>query len=415
MAQLGFFTQSGDTMAESRRTFLGSLAAGSAAAATPPAREKLSPNDRIQIGLIGAGSRGRFHVADLSRLKAENIAIVAVCDVHRPDLDGLAERAGAAFGTAVKKTADYRELLANPEVDAVILAAPDFTHSPMLEEAIRAGKDVYCEKPMGTQFAEAKRAYLAVRNSSRVVQIGTQRRSDPGLMGAAKLMQQGILGKVTRADMEVHFQEARWRRDFSKIRQQDIDWKLFLMGRSNRPFDARRWREWQLFRDYTNGLPGLWMSHYIDLVPWFLGTPYPKSVVASGGVYLWKDGRETEDTFQALLEYPGGCLVRWAMSLTNASPERNLWYGTRGTLDAQAMKISGLGSQMPDKITTDIAVGKETADTHMQNWLRSIRSRQTPRASIEAGFSHSVAGCMAAEALRTGRRVTFDAESLEIV
>lgn len=403
-------------MAESRRTFLGSLAAGSAAAAaSPPARERLSPNDRIQIGLIGAGGRGRFHVSDLARLKEENIGIVAICDVHRPDLDGLAEKAGTVFGTTVRKTADYRELLANSDVDAVILAAPDFTHSQMLEEAVRAGKDVYCEKPMGTLFADAKRAYLAVKTSDRVVQIGTQRRSDPSLMGAAKLMQQGVLGKVTRVDMEVHFQEARWRRDFSRIRKEDIDWKRFLMGRSERPFDARRWREWQLFRDYTNGLPGLWMSHFIDLVPWFLGTPYPLAVVASGGVYLWKDGRETEDTFQALLEYPNECLVRWAMSLTNASPERNQWCGTRGTLDMQTMKVSGLGSSMPDRIAADIAIEKQTTDTHMQNWLRCIRSRKTPRADIQAGFSHAVAGCMAAEALRTGRRVCFDAERLELV
>ncbi|MBL8231907.1 MAG: Gfo/Idh/MocA family oxidoreductase [Bryobacterales bacterium] len=402
-------------MSESRRTFLGTLAAGSAAAATPPAREKLSANGKIQIGIIGAGGRGRFHVGDLSKLKGENIAIVALCDVHRPDLDALAERAGTVFGTTVKKTAEYREMLANPEVDAVILAAPDFTHSQMLEDAVRAGKDVYCEKPMGTLFADAKRAYLAVKNCDRVVQIGTQRRSDPGLMGAAKLMQQGVIGRVMRVDMEVHFQEARWRRDFSKIREQDIDWKRFLMGRSERPFDARRWREWQLFRDYTNGLPGLWMSHFIDLVPWFLGTPYPKSAVASGGVYLWKDGRETEDTFQALLEYPNDCLVRWAMTLTNASPERNLWHGTKGTLDAQAMQVTGMGSRMPDKLTADITIEKESPDTHMQNWLRCIRSRSTPRADIQAGFSHAVAGCMSAEALRTGRRVTFDADRLEIV
>lgn len=224
----------------------------------------------------------------------------------------------------------------------MIIESPDFTHSEILAEAVRAGKDVYCEKPMATVFADAKRAYHAVRASRQVVQIGTQRRSDPGLLGAAKLMQQGVLGQVTRVDMEVNFQEPRWRRSAPEFREEDVDWGRFLFGRSERPFEARRIREWQLFRDYTNGLPGLWMSHFIDLVPWFTGKPYPVSAVASGGVYLWKDGRETEDTFQALLEYPGGMLVRWAMSLTNASPaNRNLWYGTRGMLDCDALRISG--------------------------------------------------------------------------
>lgn len=399
-------------MTASRRTFLGMAAAVPAAGA--PART-FSPNDRIGIGLIGAGSRGRYHFGDLSKLKPENIAITAVCDVHRPALEALAERSGAAFGGPVRKTTDYRELLAWKEVDAVIIASPDFTHAEILAEAVRAGKDVYCEKPMATVFADAKRAFHSVKQSSQVVQIGTQRRSEPGLMGAARLMQQGVLGRVTRVDMEVNFHQARWRRDYSDLRADDVDWPRFLFGRAERPFEARRLREWQLFRDYTNGLPGLWMSHYIDLVPWFLGTPYPRSAVASGGVFLWKDGRETEDVFQALLEYPNDCLVRWAMSLTNAAPVRNAWYGTRGMLDCEQLKVSGEGSSDKDKIQAESAVEPVETDTHMQNFLRSVRSRKTPRASIQDGFSHAVAGIMAAEAMRTGRRVTFDADRLEIV
>lgn len=398
-------------MTASRRTFLGSVAAAPAAVG-----RTWSPNDRIGIGLIGNGSRGRFHLADLLKARAENIAITGVCDVHRPARDTMAERAGAAFNTSVKKTADYRELLSWKEVDAVIIASPDFTHSQILADAVRAGKDVYCEKPMATVFADAKLAYHAVRASQQVVQIGTQRRSELGLMGAARLMQQGVLGQVTRVDMEVNFQEPRWRRTMPEFREEDVDWRQFLFGRSERPFDARRIREWQLFRDYTNGLPGLWMSHFIDLVPWFTGKPYPLSAVACGGVYLWKDGRETEDTFQALLEYPGGLLVRWAMSLTNASPaNRNLWYGTRGVLDCDALRITGEGSKDAQRVAADIAVERVTAESHMENFLRCVRSRRTPRADIQAGFSHAVAGTMSAEALRTGRRVTFDASRLELV
>lgn len=398
-------------MSASRRTFL-SLAATGPLAAAPKA---LSPNDRIGIGLIGAGGRGMFHFQDLLKLKSENIAITGVCDVHRPALQAMAERAGAAFGASVRKTTDYRELLTWKEADAVIIAAPDFTHAEVLAEAVRAGKDVYCEKPMATIFPDAKRAYLAVKQSNQVVQIGTQRRSDPGLMGAAARLQQGVLGQVTRIDMEVNFHQARWRRVYAGIHAQDVDWPRFLFGRSDRPFDPRRLREWQLFRDYTNGLPGLWMSHFIDLVPWFLNTPYPRSAVASGGVFLWKDGRETEDVFQALLEYPNDCLVRWAMSLTNAAPNRNQWFGTRGMLDCDTLKITGEGSTGTDRIPTEIGIERVETDTHMQNFLRCVRSRRTPRADIQAGFSHAVAGIMAAEARRTGRRVLFDADRLEIV
>jgi len=398
-------------MQTSRRVFLGA----SVGAQAMKGFAMPSPNDRIQIGLIGAGGRGTYLMQEVVKAKGANAAITAVCDVYRPNLETAAARIEKAFGAPPKKTSDFRELLASKDIDAVIISAPDFAHSDILERAVAAGKDAYCEKPMGVQLDEARRAYLAVKRSDRVVQIGTQRRSEPGLIGAAKLMRSGVIGKVTRVDMEVHFQEPRWRRDWEHIRKEDIDWPNFVFNRPNRPFDARRFREWQLFSDFTNGIPGLWMSHFIDLVPWFLDDPYPRSAVASGGVYLWKDGRETSDVFQSLLEYPKDCQVSFAMSLTNAGTSRNLWFGTRGTLDADALRITGAGSRQPDRLTQEVAIPKEPVDSHMENFLSCLRSRQTPRADIQAGFSHAVAGCVAAEALRTGRRMGFDPQRLELV
>jgi len=183
-----------------------------------------------------------------------------------------------------------------------------------------------------------------------------------------------------------------------------VDWPSYKMGRFEREFDARRFREWQLFRESSNGIAGLWMCHYIDLAPWFLDVAYPKSVTAAGGVFLWKDGRETEDVFQALVQYPNDCLARFAMSLTNASGTRNMWYGDKGTLDGDKLLL------MPG----DRAIAPEPVESHMANFLRCVRSRQTPRASVDAGFRHAVAGCMAAEALHSGRVVRFDAERLEM-
>jgi predicted dehydrogenase len=280
---------------------------------------------------------------------------------------------------------------------------------------VEAGKDAYCEKPMGVDLAEATSAYRAVKKSRQVVQIGTQRRSEGKYIAAARLIQSGLLGQITRVDMAVNFQEPRWRRDYSHIAAADVAWEQFLLHRPPRPFDARRLREWQLFRDYTNGIPGLWMSHFIDTVAWFMDDPYPASAAAHGGVFLWKDGRETEDVFHALLEYPKGFLVSFAMSLTNAAGSRNLWLGTRGTLDADAFIATGAGSQRPDRLEKEIRIEAEPATSHMQNFLECVRARQKPRADIEAGFSHAVAGCMAARALETGRRVRFDPARLEMV
>jgi predicted dehydrogenase len=268
---------------------------------------------------------------------------------------------------------------------------------------------------MATDFEEAKSAYLAVKKSGRIVQVGTQWRSDGYNMAAEKLLQSGVIGEITRIDLAVNFQEPRWRRDYSKVQAADVDWQRFLMHRPDRPFDARRFLEWQLFRDYTNGIPGLWMCHYINLVHWMMEDPYPASAVASGGIYLWKDGREHTDVFQALLEYPKGFHVSFSMSLTNGAGDRNLWYGTRGTLDLDAKRISGQGSERPDRVSREISIVPEQTTSHMQDFLECVHTRKTPRSDVQSGFSHAVAGCMAAAALETGQRIRFDRDALALV
>ncbi|MCP5114558.1 MAG: hypothetical protein GY953_27335 [bacterium] len=194
-----------------------------------------------------------------------------------------------------------------------------------------------------------------------------------------------------------------------------MDWKRFSADEPNRGFDASRLRQWQLYRAYTNGIPGLWMSHFIDLVPWFLGSPYPAGAVVNGGVFLWKDGRETYDVFHALLDYPNDLLVGFAMSLTNSEGNRNHWHGTRGTLDMDKFTISGAGTSAEDRIADVIQIEPEEVNSHMANFIECVRGRQQPRADIQAGFSHAVAGCMCAEARDSGKRARFDAERLEII
>jgi len=373
---------------------------------------RAASGDPVRLGLIGAGGRGTYLLGEIAKCE-EASRVVAVCDVWSEAREKAAATVEKMHGKRPALTSRYHELLANKDVEAVIVAAPDFTHSVILREAIQAGKDVYCEKPMGTDFAEAKAAYLAVKASKQVVQIGTQRRSDPGLMAVAKLMREGVIGKVTRADLQVHFQEPRWRRDYSHINPSQIDWGAFAFGR-NLICDLRHWREWQLFRQTSNGIPGLWMSHLIDLAAWFLDDPYPKSAVALGGIYLWHDGRQTQDVFQALLEYPKECLVSFSMSLTNSAGNRNLWFGTKGTLDGDTLKITGEGSSLPDRLTAPVEVQPVAVESHMANFLRCVRSRQTPRANIQAGFSHAVADCMAVKAYDTGKRVGFDPQKLEM-
>ena len=389
----------------SRRALLGSAALARSAAA----------GDRISLGIIGVGGRGSYHLADLARLKDLNFAVSGVCDVWAPNRERAVETVRKSFGNVPRQTSDYRRMLEWRDIDAVIISSPDYSHSVMLRHAVEAGKDAYCEKPMGTVFSEAKAAYQAVKASRQVVQIGTQKRSDGGHIAAAKLVQAGELGAVTRVNVSVNFQEPRWRRDYSAVAQKDVDWQSFLMHRPARGYDARLLREWQLFSYNTNGIAGLWMSHYSDVVHWFTQDPYPESAVANGGVYLWKDGRETPDVFEAVLTYPKGFLFSFAMSLTNADGDVNLWHGTRGTLDPDHLVISGAGSSRKDRIAAARKIEPETVSSHMHNFLECVRGRSTPRADIQAGFSHAVAGVMASTALAEGRRVRFDRQRLELV
>lgn len=372
-----------------------------------------APSDRIRIGLIGAGGRARDHQMEIRR-SGENVQIAAVCDVWKVNLEATAARVEKDYGARPFTCTKYQDLLARKDIDAVTIATPDFTHPKILIDAVAAGKDVYVEKPFAVEFDEGKAAYLAVKKSDRIVQVGTQRRSDPGLMGAAKAIQSGAIGKVTRIETHVNFQEPRWRRDHHMIKAEDVDWEAFSFnGRVKGGFNARKFREWQLFRETTNGIAGLWMCHFIDLVPWFLRDPYPKSAVTQGGVYLWKDGRQTSDVFHSLIEY-NDCLVSFEMSLTNASGNRNVWYGTLGTLDADKLVMTPEGSRDPNRLTEAKPVERVQTDSHMANFLKCVRSRQQPRATVEAGFSHAVPVCMASIALDEGRRVTFNREKLEL-
>lgn len=392
----------------SRRSFVGTALPAALAG------RAMGANDRIRLGVIGAGGRGQYLIKEVEKASDLNVAVTAVCDVWRPNREKAAAMAREVWGSEPRATADHTELLSWPDVDAVLISAPDFTHSVMLRQAVEAGKDAYCEKPMGVVFEEAKEAYLAVKRSDRIVQIGTQRRSEGGYIAAARLVQSGVLGQVTRVETSVNFFEPRWRRDPSPVRPDDVAWDLIDPRRKLRVTDPARFRQWQLFREFTNGIPGLWMSHFIDLIPWFLGDPYPLGAVAKGGVYYWKDGRETEDVFHALLDYPRGVLVGFAMSLTNSEGNRNHWYGARGTLDMDRFLITGDGSKLDDRVRETVRIEPESVNSHMANFIECIRGRQQPRADIQAGFSHAVAGCMAALARDSGRNIRFDAERLEI-
>jgi predicted dehydrogenase len=428
-----------------RRQFLERSAsvAGAAAVATTALSYSriLGANDRISIGHIGIGNRGRQLVQLAAGLKdAHGVEATAVCDLWSVNRERAAAAATKAYGRAPRAFPRLEDLLALKDVDAVLIATPEHSHSPILKLAVEAGKDAYVEKPMGNVLEEVRAARDAAKAAGRVVQVGTQHRSEPYPRAARELVRSGALGEVSKVEVEWNYHGPRWRGrpEVQQIREADTDWKAWLMTKPARPFDPRLYFEFRLYRDFSSGIPDQWMSHGIDLVHWFMEDSFPRSVVAHGGVFAWKDGRENPDTFQALLEYPKGFLVSYSTSFGNDAPGFTRYMGKKATL----FNYGGEGSpryelveekgtheddpgvdgrravtpvQLPGKTGTPAMGIDDMTTEHMANWLECLRSRKAPHCTVDDGFAHSVACIMAAQSYRSGRKLFWDAAREAIV
>lgn len=400
-----------------RRKFVAQSAVATGVLFIPRARRVFGANERLSVGIVGAGQRGRSLMKEFGALAQKmNAEITAVCDIWRLNRErGAAMGAQGHEGKPPRQCRNLDEICELKDVDALIIATADFQHARHLMQAVRAGKDVYGEKPMANDWQEAKDALRAVRETKRVVQIGTQRRSDGRFIAAAQMMRTGLLGTLSLVEISWNVMQQRWRRsDVGEAKAEDVDWKRFLMHKRPRPFDPRQFMEWRLYRDFSSGIPDQWMSHLIDIVHWFTGEPFPRSAVAQGSVCVWKDGRENPDTFQAVLEYPKGFLVSYSTTFGNAGGGDGLTFrGTNGTFDTRTMTFRGAGGG-PNKLKEEIVVPPQESSSHLQNWLECVRTRRTPNASPEVALGAVAAVVMSVQAMHSGRRTYFDPVRLEI-
>jgi predicted dehydrogenase len=405
----------------SRRHFV----AGSLAASAAGYSRALGANDRVRVANIGCGRRGLLR--ELIQLKdSANIEIAAVCDTWRQKREKAAADVKEFTGKEPLQTAHLAEVLARKDIDAVVIATPDHLHCTMLIDAIKAGKDVYVEKPLAMSMRELLRAYDTVKRSDRIVQIGTQMRSYPNSGGAKKLIAAGELGKILKVEQVRNGYSPYWMSYGGQVffsekpAEADVDWKAFLGDRKARPFDATQYQGWYGFRDFSRGPHTNLMVHFIDLVHYVTNASIPKRVVAMGGTYRWKNEFDNPDSVEVALEYPEGFMVRYCTVFGTGAGNYAKWFGTRGTLDAKNLSpsqkwvVSGQGSGEPDRIKEEVEVAPVETAHHMQNFLECVRSRQQPIAPIEAGYAHSVAVIMADDALTTGRRMLYDAAKREV-
>jgi len=427
-----------------RRTFLKAASAGIAlnSAAAGYARI-LGANDRVRVGLCGYSERFRDallpafheHAAEL------NFEFAGLSDIWKLRREEGVAQVKKVTGSDVTPARNNDELLERKDIDAVFVATCDFQHAQHGVAAVRAGKDAYIEKPLANTMSDAKDIRRAVAETGRVVQIGTQRRSAENYQRAKEFIGAGKFGDIVAVEMSWNVnQPGRWRRPalVEKLREEETDWKRWLANRPFEPFNPRKYVEFRLFWPYSSGIADQWMVHQIDTVHWFTGLPHPRSVVANGGVYLWHDGRKNWDTMTAVFDYgplddtAKGFQVIYASRQTNSAGEvKELYRSNGGTLDldknvisadggleeqyakAMGMKANRLGNiplvSKGGGMETGAHAGVDDATSaNVRNWMESIRSRKTPNASIEAGYSHSVALCMTIAAIQSGERVTFD-------
>jgi predicted dehydrogenase len=423
-----------------RRSFLqaAGAVAGTALATSAFSYDRiLGANDRIALGHIGIGNRGSQLHLMASRVKDKyNVETVAVCDLWRSNRERAAADAQRYYGRAPRAVQHPEELLALKDVDAVFIATPEHSHSPLLKATVEAGKHAYCEKPMGNVLEEVKAARDAVRQRNVVVQIGTQHRSEPYQLAAREVLRSGALGDISKYEIVWNYNGPRWRGrpQVKQIREADTDWRAWLRTKPFRPFDPQLYFEFRLYREFSSGIPDQWMSHGIDLVHFF-PNEVPRSVVAHGGVFAWHDGRQNPDTFQALVQYPS-FLASYSTSFGNDCDSFSRIMGKKATL----VNIGGEGSPRwkvveekgnhEDNPTIDraerwvtlpgddkpgpINIGDEDL-SHASNWFECLRAgnRQT-NATVDHGFLHSVACIMAAQSYWSGKRLYYDAKAERI-
>lgn len=393
----------------SRREFLVGAAAGIALAGVGMAGSRAyAANDRISIGMIGVGVRGNQLFNDIKAVdKALNAEVTAVCDTWSVRREQMVEKVKERYGAAPRAFTNYEDLLALKDVDAVVIATPDFSHATILADAIKAGKDVFIEKPLAKDLDQANAAMDAFAASKCIIQVGTQRRSEGNWKEAAKLIQSGALGTISRVEIGWNDCNPRWRHNVSGIKAEDVDWKRFLMHLPNRPFDPHRYGEWQLYRDYTTGPIAVLGAHYFDVGLWLTGAKFPSTAVANGGQYVWKDGREHDDTLYAIYDFPQGFLMRYLTGLGNSADAGLSIYGTNGVFKESTWSATGDGGRGQDRIKEEIKISGNPNQNHMGNWLECVRSREQTNAPFEVGYQHSICTMLGYQALVSGRKMKF--------
>ncbi len=409
----------------------------------------IGANDRVRVGVVGFSDRHRSsHIPSfMNHYKELNFDVVAVSDIWNKRREQGVAIWKDKMQHAVTPCRNNEELYDKKLVDAVFISTADFQHAQHTIEAVKAGCDAYVEKPFAESMEDNRAALKAVQESNKIVQIGSQRRSGANYHAANEFIRSGKFGPITMVELSWNVnQPGRWRRPelVSQLKQEDTDWKRFILNRPFEEFDPRKYLEYRLFWPYSSGLPGQWMSHQIDTVHWFSGLKHPRSVVSNGGIYVWKDGRRNWDTITAVFDYgpaddlSNGFQVSFQSRMHNGDENpAEIYYSNGGELNLNTNKVSPRGG-LNQKFAQDMGMkanllpeislenkekvvasantgGDQLTSNHVRNWMECVRSRKQPNAPVDAGYSHSIANIMTTAASHTGQKATFDESTQEVM
>lgn len=413
----------------SRRDFLRQSAAGAAAVGLTPLLppQVWGANDRINLGVIGVGGRGTDLLRDLverSKDPQAKVKVVAVCDIYEPrkrNAQNLCK--GRVFH-------EYREMLELPDLDAVFIATPDHWHATMSIAAMRAGKDVYCEKPMTLTWQEAREVARVQARTQRVFQCGVQSSSEDRWWQANRLIREGAIGKLiwSQGGYFRNVPGGDWNYELGPVDLKNrksphyLDWKRFLGPAPKRPFDPERYFRFRKFWDYSGGIATDLLYHTLGHLAIALGPQFPTRVVATGGNYVHFD-REVPDTFNILIDYPPepganpdtGHTVALFGTQGNQTGLPDLIRGQEATLYFEDSEVV-LQPQGPFQgRRSEQRVASEPRADHITNFLECVRSRQQPHCNAQVAYRVMVAIGLAVESYRHGRVMRFDPQGEELI
>ncbi len=415
-------------------------AAGKLLAARPAGKtgRVIGANDRINLGMVGQGGRGAYLSRQFTAYgeKTNACKIVAVCDVYEKRKRASAEKYKA------DGYLDYREIVNRPDVDAVVIATPDHWHAKVALEAMDNGKDVYVEKPMTHTIEEALQLANTVRETKRVLQVGSQTTSADQWHKAKKAIADGMIGQMLTSQGSYHrnSKDGEWNWPIDKDASPDgkgddyIDWKTWLGPAPKRPFDADRFFRFRKYWDYSGGIATDLFFHVVAPLNICWPEPqFPYRVMASGGIYVFKDEREVPDTFNLLADFAKGHTLVLSSSMANSKHIPGLIRGHEGTIimvdhgqfegktdhitvipEPRVMTEDYKG-KFGDKEFTIPVEPKEAMETHVANFLDCMRTREKPTLNVDTALRAQVTISMSVQSYREGKVLFWDDKKMKVV